>query len=140
MTKFKIYHPKPETDPAKLREYVTTCRIAREEDGLFETYECKEKPSQLADNDIVVTKTDLYLTMNLTENLQRARIQRKKERVMELEARKWTRVKAFVEGFKHAESLEKLRMETELLQEYKRLKARIVDLRESRSTLLASNT
>lgn len=54
-------------------------------------------PSNLEDNDIVATQMDLYLTMNLTEDLQKARDKRKQDRQIEQEASKLTRVKGFIE-------------------------------------------
>ena len=83
---------------------------------------------------------DLYLTINLTENLQKARLKRKKDRLMQEEASKLTKIKGFIEAFKSNDMEERIIMETELLHEYKALRARITDLRHKRSKFLTINT
>jgi hypothetical protein len=40
---------------------------------------------------------DLYLTINLTENLQNAREKRRKQRIMEEQSEKMVRIQSFVE-------------------------------------------
>ena len=65
---------------------------------------------------------DLYLTINLTENLEKARIKRKQERIMEEEAVKLTKVKGFQETFSTKNLGERMKMESELLIEYKNLR------------------
>ena len=83
---------------------------------------------------------DLYLTINLTENLQNARLKRKKDRLMEEEASKLTKIKGFIESFKSNDIGERIMMESELLNEYKALRNRIHELRQKRSKLLTINT
>ena len=83
---------------------------------------------------------DLYLTINLTENLQKARFKRRKERMMEDEAKKFTKIKGFLETFSVSDVTEKMKMETELLNEYKALRLKMIDLRNDRSNILALNT
>lgn len=43
---------------------------------------------------------ELYLTINLTENLELARLQRKQERAREEEASKFGKIKGFLDHFK----------------------------------------
>ena len=53
-----------------MRQVKTTDLVANEEQ--FEYREYKEVPQNLEDEEVVATQTDLYLTINLTENLQKA--------------------------------------------------------------------
>ena len=144
LTKFKIYRPKAKTirsSPETIREVKTSGKIATEND--FDVIEFKEPPAsdQLRDEDVMATQMDLYLTINLTENLQKARIKRKQDRMMEEEALKLTKVKGFKETLSGISSLdERMKMETELLQEFKRLRKKVHDLRLQRAKLSAFNT
>ena len=65
---------------------------------------------------------DLYVTMNLNENLQNARVKRKKDRTMEAMASKMTKINGFVdETFKTEDIAERIKIESEVLQEYKQV-------------------
>eukprot|EP00347_Sterkiella_histriomuscorum_P020017 403339420 len=141
LTKYKIYKPKAQTlrnSPERIREVKTTGRIAT--DTEFDCFIYKEPPKELKDEDVMATQMDLYLTINLTENLQKARIKRKQDRMMEEEALKLTKVKGFKDTINTTNLTERMQMETELLNEYKRLRNKIQDLRTNRARLSAYNT
>lgn len=62
------------------------------------------------------------MTMNLNENLQNARVKRKKDRTMEAMASKMTKINGFVdETFKTEDIAERIKIESEVLQEYKQV-------------------
>lgn len=82
LTKYKVYKAKKQTlehQPTLVREVKSSARLAEERD--FVVLERQAMPEDLAEDEIVATQMDLYLTINLTENLQKARTKRKLERV-----------------------------------------------------------
>eukprot|EP00347_Sterkiella_histriomuscorum_P010459 403376203 len=142
LIKYKIYRPKSgmkNVSQFLLRQIKTTNMIATERQ--FDVQIQKEMPENLKDDEIVATQMDLYLTMNLNENLQKARLKRKKDRMMEALASKMTKIKGFVdETFKTKDIGERMKIEKEILQEYRQLQQNIEDLRVQRTKLLAINT
>ncbi|CDW89407.1 UNKNOWN [Stylonychia lemnae] len=141
LTKFKIYRPKDsiqEKSPDLLREVKTTSKIASETE--FDCQTLRDMPHNLHDNEVLATQMDLYLTINFTENLEKARIRRKQERMMEEETLKMTKVKGFQETINTSNINERMKMETELLNEYKRLRQKLQEQRQARAKFSAFNT
>lgn len=96
LTKYKIYRPKSGRADV-VKKVKTTAQIATEQD--FNVIIQKEMPEDVNDDDIVATAMDLYLTINLTENLYNAKIERKRERLREEEESRLTKIQGFTEQF-----------------------------------------
>jgi hypothetical protein len=75
LTKYKVYKAKPDAlskDPQLVWKVKTSSDIASESD--FNVKSQKEMPIDLEDDEVVATAMDLYLTINLTENLKNAKM------------------------------------------------------------------
>lgn len=75
MTKYKVYRANPDAirrDPAIIRKIKSTSKIITDKEfDVVKTY--KEMPQNLSEQEVVATAMDLYLTINLTENINNAR-------------------------------------------------------------------
>ena len=75
-----------------------------------------KKPEALALDEVLAMQTDLYVSMTLNENIQRQRIKRKKDRMIEEMASKLSKVNGFVEeALKANDVKDKAKIENELL-------------------------
>ncbi|CDW87455.1 UNKNOWN [Stylonychia lemnae] len=142
VTKYKIYRPKTaikEKREELIQKVKTTSQIANEKQ--FEVRIQKEMPINLEKDEVVATQMDLYVPLMLNQNIQKARLQRQKERMMEQLSSKLTKIEGFVdETFKLSNINERIRVETELLNEFKSLKVKIDELRLQRTSIFAENT
>ena len=67
-------------------------------------------------DEVLAMQTDLYVSMTLNENIQRQRIKRKKDRMIEEMASKLSKVNGFVEeALKANDVKDKAKIENELL-------------------------
>ena len=75
-----------------------------------------KKPEALALDEVLAMQTDLYVSMTLNENIQRQRIKRKRDRMIEEMASKLSKVNGFVEeALKANDVKDKAKIENELL-------------------------
>ena len=75
-----------------------------------------KKPEALALDEVLAMQTDLYVSMTLNENIQRQRIKRKRDRMIEEMASKLSKVNGFVEeALKANDVKDKVKIENELL-------------------------
>ena len=67
-------------------------------------------------DEVLAMQTDLYVSMTLNENIQRQRIKRKRDRMIEEMASKLSKVNGFVEeALKANDVKDKAKIENELL-------------------------
>jgi hypothetical protein len=75
-----------------------------------------KKPEALALDEVLAMQTDLYVSMTLNENIQRQRIKRKRDRMIEEMTSKLSKVNGFVEeALKANDVKDKVKIENELL-------------------------